>query len=39
MANLGQGIVRQDMAEGVANLITVPTDGRTGARSSEAMYG
>ena len=39
MAKLAQSKVRQGMAEGVANLTTLPKDGRTEARSSEAMYG
>ena len=39
MAELRHGIVRQGMAKCVANLTSVPTDGRTGARYSEAMYG
>ena len=38
MAKLRHGIVRQGIAEGVASLTTVSTDGRTGARYSEAMY-
>ena len=33
------GLVRQGMAKGVANLTSVPMDGRTGARYSGAMYG
>ena len=31
--------MKQGMAKGVANLTSLPTDGRTGARYSEARYG
>ena len=39
MAKLGQGIVRQSITERVANLTTLPTDGKTGAQYGEARYG
>ena len=31
--------MRQDIAEGIANLNTLSWDGKTGARYSEARYG
>ena len=32
-------MARQVLAEGAANLITLPTDGKTGAEQSEARFG
>ena len=40
MANLRHDIVRQNMAEGVANLTTLPTGfAKIGAGYSEARFG
>ena len=39
MAKLGQVIVKQSITEQVANLTTLPTDGKTEARNIESRYG